>query len=187
MFRPSPAISNAARHEPPRCRQLALSTSISRSAFAVSVVFVLVLHCPRRADSAKLAQVCGSGSSGGHHPSPGDRPTSCSTRRPISLRGAATGVNFIVALRVSVPGLSMPRVTRALGTRSPPLAPDLAQCAQRRMRGLAVPCSCTSINRCSRLCCTAIEGACHCSLSRSSHSSRFARRLPHQRRARQRR
>ncbi len=36
-----------------------------------SRVVVLALHCLRRADSAKLARACGSGSSGGHHPSPG--------------------------------------------------------------------------------------------------------------------
>ncbi len=54
-------------------------------------------------------------------------PTNCSTRRPISLRGAATGVNCIVALRVTAPGLSMPRVTRVLGTRSPPVASYLGQ------------------------------------------------------------
>ena len=60
-------------------------------------------HCQRRADSAKLAHVCRSGSSGGHHPSPDDRPTSYSTGRPNSLGGAATGVNCIVALRSAVP------------------------------------------------------------------------------------
>ncbi len=111
---------------------------------------VFASHCPRWADSAKLAHVCWTGSSGGHHPSPDDRPTSYSTRRQISLGGLLYGRQFHCRPSLRRPGLFMPRVSRVLGTRSPPLASYLAQCAQRRTQGLAVPRSGFASDRCSR-------------------------------------
>ncbi len=134
----SPASTRVLRHEPLARAQVEFRKLVvhrhfaSRSRVLMRVVG-LALHCPQRTDSAKLAHVSWSGSSGGHHPWPDDRPTSFSTRRPISLCGTATGVNCIVALRAAVPGLSMPRVSRALATRSPPLASYLAQGAQREL------------------------------------------------------
>ena len=98
-------------------------------------VIGLALHCPRRADSARLAHVCWSGSSGGHHPSPDDRPTSCSTRRPISLGGLRYGRQFHCRPSLRRPGLSMPRLIPSLGTRSPPSTSYLAQlCPTRTAR-----------------------------------------------------
>jgi hypothetical protein len=69
------------------------------------------------------------------------------------------------------PTLSMPRLSPALGTRSPPLASYLAQCAQRRMRGLAVPRSRASSSRCSRQSYDALVAACQHWRSQASHPS----------------
>jgi len=95
----------------------------------------LALHCPRRADSAKLAHECRSGSSDGHHPSQDDRPTSYSTRRPISLGGLRCGRQFHCRPSLRRPGLSVPRVTRTLGTKCLPATSYLAQgCPTRSER-----------------------------------------------------
>ncbi len=146
-FRQSRAASRARRQE------LESHKLFAASSRALRRVVVLVSHCPQRADSAKLAHVCGSGSSGGHHPSPDDRPTSCSTRRPISLGGLRCGRQFHCRPSLRRPGLSMPRVTCVLGTRSPPWASYLAQCAQLQRMGLAVPCSRQMNSRFVVLCC----------------------------------
>ncbi len=102
-------------------------------------VVEIALHCQRRADSAKLFHECRSGSSDGHHPSPDDRPTSYSTGRQISLGGLRCGRQFHCRTSLRRPGLFTPPVNRALGTRSPPLASYLVQCAQPQRKGLAVP------------------------------------------------
>jgi hypothetical protein len=70
--------------------------------FSVRVVG-LALHCPRRADSAKLAHVCWSGSSGGHHPSPGTAQPLYAADGHLLPAVCATGANSIVALRFAVP------------------------------------------------------------------------------------
>ena len=127
----------------------------------------LALHCPQRADSAKLVHVCGSGSSGGHHPSPGTAQPLYAADGHLLPAAYAAGAHSIVTLRISVPGLSMPRVTRALGTRSPPSTSYLAQGAQPQRLGLAVPRSRASGSRGSRQCLTKLESACHCMLSGS--------------------
>jgi hypothetical protein len=63
----------------------------------------LALHCPRRADSAKLIHVCGSGSSGGHHPSPGTAQPLYAADGHLLPAVCAAGANSIVALRFAVP------------------------------------------------------------------------------------
>ncbi len=55
------------------------------------------------------------------------RPTSCSKRRRISLGGLRYGRQFHCRPALRRPGLFMPRLSRVLGTRSPPLASYLAQ------------------------------------------------------------
>jgi hypothetical protein len=74
----------------------------SRGRFLLRVV-ELALHCRRRADSAKLARVCGSGSSGGHHPSLGTAQPLYSADGHLLPAVCAVGANSIVALRSAVP------------------------------------------------------------------------------------
>jgi hypothetical protein len=113
----------------------------------------LALHCPRRADRTKLAHVCGSGSSGGHHPSPDDRPTSYFTRRPISLCGAATGVNFVFALRAAVPATPCRGGYSRWEPELRPWRPGASVCPTPTVRsGSALPCTHRGIP--ARYCCS---------------------------------
>ncbi len=63
----------------------------------------LALHCPRRADSAKLVHVCWSGRSGGHDPSPDTAQPLYAADGHLLPAACATGANSIVALRSAVP------------------------------------------------------------------------------------
>jgi hypothetical protein len=62
-------------------------------------------------------------------------PTSVCSRRPSASGGLRCGRQFHCRPALRRPGLSMPRLILSLGTRSPPLASYLAQCAQRELRG----------------------------------------------------
>ncbi len=63
----------------------------------------VAVHCQRKADSAKLAHVCWSGSSDGHHPYLGTAQPAAPNDGPSHSAAFATGANFIVVLRFAVP------------------------------------------------------------------------------------
>ncbi len=84
-------------------RKLAVHRCFAQRGRFLMRVVESALHCQPRADSAKLAHECRSGSSDGHHPYLGTaQPVPPSDGKSHSA-ASATGANFIVALRSAVP------------------------------------------------------------------------------------